>query len=400
MPLQCVKCKGTKMLCGRSKCPVLIRVQEHRRIGEELKGKEVEGESVGVFVGSYGYPKVNIGPLTGKNVLLGVDSSEWFGAPLHKIIEHKSRLLRGKQSQHVSMHTRSRNLEAVQEIAMSRGKVFTDVVFSKRPKPDLSFSTTIVPYGLSGETEKVVIESNPKIPNVVEKIVSDELKAVEAMTELYFKGGSVDSIQKLLSAGLFGFKKKLVPTKWSITATDDTLGKKLLESIREFDEIDEYLVFSSEYLGNHFEVLLIPGKWGFEQLEYYAPGSLWVGRGEEPVIMKDWEGFKGRKKYAENVEGAYYAGRLAVCEWLYKKKKQARAIILREIRGEYYAPVGVWEVRENVRNAMNKKPLKFSSLAEALDSMRERLISNSFWEKNSEFLRIEESKEVLKKFMP
>jgi len=386
------------MLCGRKECPILIRINEHKKTAEMLRGKELEGESVGVFVGSYGYPRVSIGPLTGKNTALGVDSSEWFGTPLNEIIKHRAGLLRGKQSQHVSMRTASHNLEAVQEIAMSSSKVFTDVVFQKEPKPDFSFSTTVAPYGLSGETKKVVVESNPRVPRVVDEIVSDELKATDAMSRLYFKGVSIDSVQKLLSAGLLGLKKKLVPTKWSITATDDIIGKKLLEEIRGFRELDEYFVFSSEYLSNHFEVLLIPGKWSFEQIEYYAPGSIWVRGDEEPVVINDWEGFKGRKKYAENVEGAYYAARFAVSEYLYGKKKQATAVVIREVREGYYAPVGVWEVRENVRNALHGKPGVFSNINEALGLIKSRLKSSSLWEKKSELLKIAKSREVMKSF--
>jgi hypothetical protein len=38
-----------------------------------------------------------------------------------------------------------------------------------------------------------------------------------------------------LSIGVLGLKKdkKLVPTRWAITATDDILAKKLLEKVKQ-----------------------------------------------------------------------------------------------------------------------------------------------------------------------
>jgi hypothetical protein len=39
---------------------------------------------------------------------------------------------------------------------------------------------------------------------------------------------------------------------------------------------------------------------------------------------------------------------------------------MREAHPGYIMPVGVWQVRENVRNAMKQTPLKFNTLNEAL----------------------------------
>ncbi|MCE4607477.1 MAG: hypothetical protein F7B61_00755 [Caldisphaeraceae archaeon] len=41
-------------------------------------------------------------------------------------------------------------------------------------------------------------------------------------------------------------------------------------------------------------------------------------------------------------------------EFLYRKKKKANAIILREILPSYYAPVGNWHIRETMRNSFIK----------------------------------------------
>jgi len=236
------------------------------------------------------------------------------------------------------------------------------------------------------------------VPRAVDKVVNDELKAVEGIKKLYEKGIPFDSIQRILSVGLLGLKKKLVPTRWSITATDDTLGKQLLEEVRQYPELDDYFVFESNYLDNHFFVLFLPGKWSFEQIEFYSPGSIWVKENEETVFISDYELYQGRKKYAENVQGGYYAGRLGVLEKLRSMRRQASVFIIREIGSGYFAPVGVWEVRENVRNAVKGNAVKFQLLEEALAFIGNKLNTRRQWEKHSELLKTIRGREIFKKY--
>jgi hypothetical protein len=89
--------------------------------------------------------------------------------------------------------------------------------------------------------------------------------------------------------------------------------------------------------------------------------------------VQEFEKHSGRTKYAYNEGGGYYAGRFAVAEALARVKRQARALVIREIYDSYVVPVGVWEVRENVRKAMEKKPTKHRSLKEALTDINSRL---------------------------
>ncbi len=86
--------------------------------------------------------------------------------------------------------------------------------------------------------------------------------------------------------------------------------------------------------------------------------------------------------------GGYYAGRFGVAEYLNRIKRQARVIIFREIYEGYIMPVGVWEVRENVRKAVEKNPRKFSTLNEALADIGTRLrIPIDEYLKRSEILK-------------
>ncbi|MFH1544742.1 MAG: hypothetical protein ABIE23_01445 [archaeon] len=91
--------------------------------------------------------------------------------------------------------------------------------------------------------------------------------------------------------------------------------------------------------------------------------------------------------YADKVAGAYYAARLAVAEYLEKERRQATAIVFREIGKDYSIPLGVWVIRENMRNALKKKPLIFSELNLALRFLELKLtIPLKNYEKNSKLL--------------
>ncbi len=60
----CVLCRGTKMLCGKTSCPVVLRYHQNMRVAPLIDTLNLEGSSPpSVFVGRVGYPKVSIGPL-------------------------------------------------------------------------------------------------------------------------------------------------------------------------------------------------------------------------------------------------------------------------------------------------------------------------------------------------
>ena len=191
--------------------------------------------------------------------------------------------------------------------------------------------------------------------------------------ELYDRGVMVTKIQRALSVGAFGIEKnrRLVPTRWSITAVDDILSKNLAQQVKTFPEINEYRVYESKYLDNVFEVLMIPDMWRYESMEAWYPGTVWNPNGKTTAIFSDYEGNNGRSTYAA-IGGCYYSARLAVCEQLLKERRQATVIVLREARPGYIMPVGVWQVRENVRNAMRQKPFMFKSLADSLQFIGSR----------------------------
>ena len=224
--------------------------------------------------------------------------------------------------------------------------------------------------GPLGTIEELKIAENPKISQKVDRGVNDEIKTEKALSILYTEGYGVYALTRFLSSGALGIEKKIVPTRWSITAVDDIVGKNLIAEIKEFRVIDKYVVLSNSYLGNHFEILLIPKKWEFEVLEAWIPDTFWTMGAEKITITSEYETYFGRKEYAMKQGGGYYAIRLGVLERLRELKRQACALVFREVTPDYFIPVGVWECRENVRNA---QITSFETLKEALEYIKSSL---------------------------
>ena len=374
----CFQCKGRNWCgVGAGACPVLAKIRAAVPLEKKIS-RDVFGPCPpSVFVGDYNWPNVAIGPLVSVNDALDAraldDPSKWFGSSYAEIIAFRSSLARGMRSQHVK--ARNRVLADLQESVLSTAPVDFEVRFKNVPRLNLSFSAVLQPMGPSGEMEDMRVTGATKIPRKVDSIVNEGLRVSEALPELVGAGFDYYYLQKLLSAGLLGREKekKVVPTRWSITATDDLLGKQLLKQIRIFPEVSEFRIYSSEFLHNHFEILLLPGAWEFEQFEAWSPGSVWTQEQNEAQIAHEYEPFWGRSDYAETEGGGYYAGRFGVIEALHVMQRQARCVVFREIGPEYRVPVGVWEVRENARHAMASAPTKFSSLQEAFAELRRRL---------------------------
>ncbi len=395
-PKLCIKCKG-KRLCGLSYCPILLKHSEQQRVVANIKGNSFTGSSPpSLFVSWSNYPEVQIAPLAPTEVMNSemLDAPEkWFGLTEERIISLRQQLLRSSKRLDVnSASNPDYDLVEMQELVMASNPTAIDVKLKSKPLPKLSFHESIAPLGPSAPLIKMSLEENPRIARKIDYTVSDtDLKSADALLSLYKSGFPISRLYKLLSAGTLGIGKnrKLVPTRWSISATDDAIGKALIDEIKYFQQLGEIQLFMSEYLGNRFFILLVPGSWSFESLETWIPGSVWYQEKDASKIhiIQDHEFYGGRKTYASNVEGAYYSARLAVCEYLKKIKRQASAIVFREISSEYQVGLGVWVIRESARNAFSKKPLAFSSLKLALAFVEKKLQTPfRLWKKESKLL--------------
>jgi hypothetical protein len=334
-------------------------------------GEEFFGPSSSIFVGRFDYPNVFVGPLASIEYSKEQDDPrQWFGKSYQEIIELRSLLLRSKHRQNIK--SRTRFINETQELSLAARPADVELTFEKKPVYRITFSNIIQPMGPSASLKEMRLAENPKIDSKVEKIVGDELKAGDASYMLYKHGVDVYKLTNILSSGALGLNKKLVPTRWSVTAMDDIIAKKLMDSIRNYKTINDFLVFSSDYMDNHFTIILMPGSWQFENFEAWSPGSNWCFSSAIEV-SEEYEPYSGRSDYAEKQVGGYYASRIAVCEFLETVKKQATVIVFREIGEDYSIPLGVWQVRENVRNAFKQAPRKFQSREEALNYVKTKL---------------------------
>ena len=390
----CVICKGSRLLCGKTRCPILVKVNYFLKSIPLMQTEDIAGASPpSVFVGRIGYPYVYAGPLvppTHEDTSLYDLPEFWFGKTIDDIVGFRSMLIRGKHRVHVrKFEEAGKIIEKTRELALAVNPVDVELMLKKKPRGFLLLDDEVQPFGPSAPIRDLLV-GNARWDHQIEKAYSDtDLKATNAVLEIYSKGVLVTKIQRAFSVGAFGLKKnrRLVPTRWSITAVDSIISKELMEKVKTFPEISEYRVYESRYLDNIFEVLMIPNAWSYEIIEAWHPGTVWNPHGRETFLYSAWEGYDGRTTYAE-IGGCYYSARLAVCEQLAKERRQATAIVLREAHPGYIMPVGVWQVRENVRNAMRQKPSTFNTLDEALKWVAEKFqIPLQRWMMRSELLK-------------
>ncbi|MBN1762424.1 MAG: hypothetical protein JW878_05020 [Methanomicrobia archaeon] len=379
----CIVCKGSRLLCGRNSCPLLAALRKRTKYTEFANKTEYFGPSTSIFVGRIGYPNVRVGPMSvlepkDAGIELGrfEEPSQWFaqGLGMDDIVELHSATLRSKHGEHIK--SKSNFVTDLTELALATKPVDVELAFKSKPSVNLTFSDMMRPIGASVNVEKMHVAENPKIPKQVDRIVSDDIKAVEAAHSLYGLGLDVYKVSTILSSGALGLSQaqRMVPTRWSITATDDIIFKKLAPEIKEFPTVDSYYVYESSYMDNHFLVLLMPSLFEYENFEAWFPGSVWSdARNPRPVIVEDYEGFKGRKRYAEKEGGGYYAARLGVAEALHRMRRQAGVVVFREISPQYSVPLGVWVVRETARDAFRHRGEKFDTQKGALTYIDARL---------------------------
>jgi len=343
--------------------------------GNLFSSDSVSGSSPpSVFVGSHNYPKVFVGPMVppihGDTSLL--DSPEdWSGKSLEDIVNFRLNLVRGIQKIEIDQ-TDGRYIENLQELTMSSKPIDSDLIFQKSTTSNISLDGESAPFGPIGEIKSAKFSGTTSVKSIEKTYYDKDLKAQDAVLNLYNSGIEISKIQKCFSIGMLGQKRKLVPTKWSITATDDIICKSLTEEVLDFSLIDSCRVFSHEHLGNVFTVVLFPHRWIYEMIEaWYSGGILGFG--------SDYEDARGID-HPPAIAGAYFAAKLGVLEYLAKMKIQAGVVILREIRPEYAIPVGVWQVREGIREAMKKVPIIADDFNHALSLASQKMsISKSEW---------------------
>ncbi|MBN1896309.1 MAG: hypothetical protein JW789_01095 [Candidatus Aenigmarchaeota archaeon] len=222
----CVVCKGARNLCGLGSCPLMSRFSVRPKIEGNLKD-EFFGPATSVFIGRHGYPDVFTGPLapmTEENIGIIDKPSQWFGTPYQDLIEMRSTLMRTKES--INIFGKGKAVDQLQEIALASKAPDIELLLKGKPVYRVSFSDVNQPMGPSASIKKLDIAGNVKIGRHVDRIVSDELTARESGYMLYKKGEDVYKVSTILSSGALGTedRRKLVPTRWSITASQTMIA--------------------------------------------------------------------------------------------------------------------------------------------------------------------------------
>lgn len=351
MNIVCPKCHAR----GLKKCFCILRerIKLEKNISQNFN-KKFFGENYNIFVGRFGYPNINVGLVS----LPEAKKDEQYDNPhlwaekeydINTIINLRTQMINANFKTDIKG---TKLKELYQELSLSAKPVDTEVVLEKTPTLKINFNAEATPFGPTIKLEKVRITENPKIPEKVDKIVNDELTATQSLHILYEKGFDEHYLTKVFSVGNLGKRasKKLVPTRWSITTVDDILGKDIIKEIKDYKHMD-YSIYFGGYLGNYYIILTFPEVWSYELFEIY------LKTGE---FSTDHETYYGRKDYAINTVGGYYAARFSILQKLKDIRRQGTVLALRFITDEYWAPLGVWVVREATKKSMEAEPIEFS----------------------------------------
>ena len=334
-------------------------------------GSEVSGTSPpSVFIGRWNYPDVLAGPLVtpfhGDTAVMDLPEAWIPGKKTQEeIIRYRLNLIRGTRRTNVA-DLANRYIEQLQEVALSGVSVESEANFVHSPQ-GVSFSEEHAPHGPSAPLERFEISGGRWQRNLEKAFYDTDLPARDAVIRLHTENIPFSSIQKAFSTGTMGRQKsrRLVPTRWSITACDTTIADNLLATVKQCSPLDTVRVHEFSSLNNHYAIILLPTPWQYEWTEAFLHVL-----GNEEYIFSDYERHRGKKGYSP-LGGCYYSCKMAVLEALARERSQAGVIVLREaMKG--YIPLGVFNVRENVRSAMLQKELVFEDTSSALSYLAGR----------------------------
>ncbi|HLD40518.1 MAG TPA: hypothetical protein VJB13_05270 [Candidatus Nanoarchaeia archaeon] len=354
------------------------------KINQSFK-TDFQGSAPAPFIGRFGYPQVNVGVLSPQfsGDTSRYDSPRFWSsenAAIGNIASLRYGLVNSRTQASVKeIQKGGKFLDIIQEVGMAKKAVELEVNLKQAPQLQFRPEKEIIPFGPQATMKDARITANTAVDSRVERVVSDtDLKAAPAIISLYQKGFEESSLNKLLSVGSVGLQqnRKLVPTRWSITAVDDTVGKQLIKEIKDLP-VGEYVAYFGGGWGNYYLLLYFPEVWSYELFETYLASSVnpWSKNGL--MYSTDYENYDGRKEYAEETAGGYYACRISVLEKMKELKRQGSCLALRFITPEYNIPLGVWVCREATRKSLQEKPLAFAD-QKLMMKYAEELIKRKF----------------------
>lgn len=338
----CAKCQGRKMLCGLPRCPILERIRAFKASLFRIRGRDVFGATPpSAVVGEAGWPRVRVyigePPDVGGDDARAYDHPELlWGKDLEEILRLRSYMAFGFREASSPW-----SLGELPLLAVSQRPVDLEMRLARPPVPRLEFDLRERPMGPRAPLESVRIAGNPAVPRALDRAMNDDMPAGEAAVDLYRRGVDLYAIQRAFALGLLGHRhrRRLVPSRWSITAVDVAIGDAVAAEVRHMPEVSQLLYGYAEYLDNRYLVAVIPGPLRFYYLERWIHG----GRAAEIEVAEDPRGRRSA------MDGGYEAARLAVLERLAAMGRRGTVAVVRRIGEGYYVSVGNWQIRETLR---------------------------------------------------
>lgn len=370
-----------------------------RKFYEEIKEyqknlkptKEIEGFGSIPIVGEKSYPYLSTHSVSNENKKNSFfNSSNVVKENYDEIIKLKAKNILGSTNKAYIKHTDDRIAKELRDIYKSK----VPIEFNSKFEEELKFNKVLVNNitGITGSKNPLISlksNENSKTSKQIEKYSVNDLKAKEAIIKLYERGTNEHQIIHLLALGSFGVQinKKLVPTRWAISAYDKTIEQHIQREIIKYKTIESYEVYKCFDKGNYFIIILMPEVFTCEVIEAF-PGA----------IESDYVDHSNKlNKKEPDTSGGFYATKISVFESLKKRKRQASIISIRII-DDYDIPLGVVFVREAAREAIKIPILKTNSKKEFEEFLESKYYSHFKLYKNSTTLKESKRQTKLREF--
>ncbi len=391
--------------------------QTKRKFYEEIKAyqqtlkptKERVGFGSAPIVGEKNYPFLATHNISNEDKKTSFfETGNLVKKSYNEILPLKAKSILGSTQKNYIKKPKARIVEELRDIYKSKTAIEMQSSFDKEITFNKILSSKVAGVmGSQNELTKLEAQENTRTSNKIEKFTANDIKAREAIISLYEKGVSEHQIINLLALGSFGIEinRKLVPTKWAISAYDQTIDNYLHKKIQKYSLINQYEIYQDRDKGNDFIIILLPDTFsaeivetwdisGFDQSE--ATGKWKTDK--KMIIEQDYVGNNNKLGYTEpNCSGGYWATKSPINRFLDQRKKQASYISIRFI-DNYEIPLGVVFVRECARKALKNCIFKSSSQKEVEDFLKQYSPRHYYHFKKSKLLKEQQAQKKITSF--
>ena len=146
---ECAICKPPRSVCGDLKCQTSLKYLTILKLDKINSVDHIEGNSPpSVFIGSFGYPKVNMGPMVPPiqgNTMIYDYPEEWLTKSMFEILEMRSNLVYGKFKIDVRNMFSNPQYEKTLEMILCENSPYVEIDLYKKPSKKPSLKPLFVP---------------------------------------------------------------------------------------------------------------------------------------------------------------------------------------------------------------------------------------------------------------